>query len=377
MRQPPSPNRPQVAVYYFPNWHPSPRNNDYYGLGENEWKVVQAARPRFAGHHQPKVPAWGYEDEALPENMAKKIAAAADHGVDAFIFDWYWYDHGAMLHEALENAFLKAPNRDRLKFALMWANHDPVTRATFESAVDHCVEAYFQQPSYWLVDGKPYFSIYEFHTLIKGLGGLVETRVALDYLRERAAAAGLPGVHLNAVECGLQQLPPEYAADRNAFLAYMGVDSVTSYVWIHNPVIPDFPTNAYPVVAERAAGFWDTFTREFALPYHPNVTMGWDSWPRVPADQPFAAGPYPAFPLLTENSPAAFRNALSAARSFVESHPASQGIITINAWNEWTEGSYLEPDTTHGMAYLEAIRDVFASLAVGETNFSRSDGQQS
>jgi glycosyl transferase family WbsX len=372
----PFPNPCQVAAYYFPNWHPSPRNNDYYGLGENEWKIVQAARPRFAGHQQPKVPAWGYEDEALPENMAKKIDAAADHGVDAFIFDWYWYDNGAMLHEALENAFLQAPNRDRLKFGIMWANHDPVTRATFEAAVDNCLAAYFKQPNYWNVDGKPYFSIYEFHTLIKGLGGLGETRAALDYLRECASAAGLPGVHLNAVEWGLQQLPPEYADDRNAFLAYMGVDSVTSYVWIHNPVIPDFPTNAYPVVAERVADFWDAFTGEFGVPYHPNVTMGWDSWPRVPASQPFAAGAYPAFPLLTENTPAAFRDALEAARYFVESHPASQGIITINAWNEWTEGSYLEPDTTHGMAYLEAIRDVFTPLpATNEASSNQAGGQ--
>ena len=98
---------------------------------------------------------------------------------------------------------------------------------------------------------------------------------------------------------------------------------------------------------------------------------------RKPMVQPFASGPYPAFPLLTENSPAAFRNVLSAARSFVESRPTSQRIITLNAWNEWTEGSYLEPDTTHGMAYLEAIRDVFASpAAVGETSLSPVNGQQ-
>ena len=32
---------------------------------------------------------------------------------------------------------------------------------------------------------------------------------------------------------------------------------------------------------------------------------------------------------------------------------------TINSWNEWTEGSYLEPDTVHGMGYLEAVKRVF------------------
>ena len=113
------------------------------------------------------------------------------------------------------------------------------------------------------------------------------------------------------------------------------------------------------------------------MPYHPNVTMGWDSWPRVPADQPFAFGPYPALPLIVKNSPAAFRDALSAARSFVETHPTSQGILTINAWNEWTEGSYLEPDAAHGMAYLEAIREVFAPTGVAsEASLTPVDGQQ-
>jgi glycosyl transferase family WbsX len=360
-----SPAACQVAVYYFPNWHPSPRNNDYYGLGENEWKVVRAATPRFSGHQQPKVPAWGYEDEARPEIMTKKISVAADHGVDAFIFDWYWYDTGPMLHEALENGFLKSPAHDRLKFGIMWANHDPVSRTTFEAAVDHCIQAYFSQPMYWRVDDKPYFSIYEFHTLIKGLGGLPETRAALDYLRERSRAAGLPGVHLNAAEWGLQQLPGDYASDRNAFLAHMGIDSVTSYVWIHNPLLPEFPTNPYPVVAERAAAYWEKFTHEFKVAYHPNVTMGWDSWPRAPLTEPFRPGDYPALPLITDNTPAAFRQALAAARAFVENHPTSQGIITINAWNEWTEGSYLEPDTTHGLGYQDAIREVFRTPGPG------------
>jgi len=349
----------QVAVYYFPNWHPSPRRMDYYGLGDNEWQAVKAARPRFAGHQQPKVPAWSYEDEAQPEVMEKKVRVAADHGIDAFIFDWYWYeDTGPLLHEALERAFLPAAN-NRLKFGVMWANHAPVTRATFEAAVDHCIVNYFNHPAYWRIDGKPYFSIYECHTLMAGLGGLAATRAALDTLRDRARAAGLPGVHLNVVEWGLQQLPAGLAADRNAFLTYLGIDSVTSYVWIHNPVLTEFPTNPYPAAAQRAATYWETFTNEFTAAYHPNVTMGWDSWPRVPPSQPFQPGPYPALPLLTDNTPEAFRQALQSARTFVEAHPTSQGIITINAWNEWTEGSYLEPDTRYGLGYLEAIRDVF------------------
>ncbi|MCP4641009.1 MAG: family 78 glycoside hydrolase catalytic domain, partial [bacterium] len=74
-----------VACYYFPNYHPDARNAKIHGEGWDEWELVKAAKPRFDGHHQPNVPLWGYEDESDPAAMAKKIDAAADHGIDAFI----------------------------------------------------------------------------------------------------------------------------------------------------------------------------------------------------------------------------------------------------------------------------------------------------
>ena len=83
-----------IAAYYFPNYHPDARNAKQHGEGWTEWELVKNARPRFEGHRQPNVPLWGYTDESNPEEMARKIAAAADHGIDAFIFDWYWFDDG-------------------------------------------------------------------------------------------------------------------------------------------------------------------------------------------------------------------------------------------------------------------------------------------
>ena len=80
-------NPTEIAAYYFPNWHPNPRNDKIYGPGESEWVKVREAQPRFSGHNQPKVPLWGYDDESDPARMALRIAAAADHGITAFIFD--------------------------------------------------------------------------------------------------------------------------------------------------------------------------------------------------------------------------------------------------------------------------------------------------
>jgi hypothetical protein len=349
----------QVAVYYFPNWHPCKWNEKSYGAGNSEWEIVRKAKPRFRGHQQPKVPLWGYEDESKPAVMEKKIAAAAEHGVDAFIYDWYWWENGPSLEAGLEKGFFGANNNSLLKFGIMWANHRPVSRQTFDAAIDHIVKDYFQRPSYWTIEGKPYFSIYELHTLIAGLGGLDETCRAMDSLREKTVRAGLPGIHFNAVEWGLRNLPEPEMEAQNRMIAALGVESVTDYVWVHHVPTPRFPENPYPEVAEGAYKDWDRFGAAYPVPYHPNVTMGWDSWPRVPADKPFEPGAYPATPLVTANSPEEFGKALQRARAWLERPEVKQKILTINAWNEWTEGSYLEPDTVNSMGYLEAIQRIF------------------
>ena len=91
-------NRYQIGAYYFPNYHAEPRNETLYGKGWTEWELMKHARPRFTGHQQPKVPAWGYEDESDPAVFARKIDAAADYGLTQFIFDWYWHEEGMFLN---------------------------------------------------------------------------------------------------------------------------------------------------------------------------------------------------------------------------------------------------------------------------------------
>jgi len=78
-----------VAAYYYPGTHPDPRWDQNKYPGFTEWDEIKAANPRFPGHLQPNPPVWGYQNEAQPEVMAQKIAAAATYGVNAFIFDWY------------------------------------------------------------------------------------------------------------------------------------------------------------------------------------------------------------------------------------------------------------------------------------------------
>jgi len=369
-----------VACYYFPNYHPSDaRNNKQKGQAWTEWQLVKAARPRFPGHQQPKVPLWGYTDESDPNQMTQKIGAAADHGIDAFIFDWYWYDDGPFLERGLEEGFLKAKNNDRLKFALMWANHDwidihpyrkdapqtllypgRVSPETFQTVCDYAIARYFKHPSYWTIDGCPYFSVYDLTKLIAIFGSIEKTREGLDQFRQKVQAAGFANLHINAVLWGRTILPGEtLPIDPQILVQKLGVDSVTSYVWIHHVGLPKMQTDFGDVQREYFT-YWDRARAMFDVPYYPNITMGWDSSPRADQRDPYGHYGYPFMNMIANNTPERFEAALRAARKKLLENDGPF-ILNINCWNEWTEGSYLEPDTLHGMAYLQAVKRVFGN----------------
>ncbi|MEN8192628.1 MAG: glycoside hydrolase family 99-like domain-containing protein [Bacteroidota bacterium] len=371
-------NNVTVACYYFPNYHPSDaRNQKLKGEGWSEWKLVKEAKPRFESHHQPNVPLWDYTDESDPKQMAQKIEAASSHGIDAFIFDWYWYNDGPFLERALDEGFLNAPNNDRLKFSLMWANHDwvdihpytkgkeakllypgAITKETFNQVCEHVIDKYFLHPSYWKIEGKPYFSFYDLNKLMESFGSIEATRKALDEFRDKAKLAGLPDIHLNAVVWGSPILPGEVTqADPADIVKRLGFDSVTSYVWIHHVQLPEMKTD-FKYVQDEYFKYWSEAEKMFNVPYYPNVTMGWDSSPRALQEQSFDNSGYPFMHTISGNTPERFKQALLAAKQRLEKDMGPK-ILNINCWNEWTEGSYLEPDTRNGMAYLEAIKNIF------------------
>jgi hypothetical protein len=228
-----------------------------------------------------------------------------------------------------------------------------------ERITDYVVEHYFCAPSYWKIDGCPYFSFYELFQLVKGLGGIEPARKALQSFRDKTKAAGFKDLHLNAVIWGIRVLPGEQSlADPRQALADLGFDSVTSYVWIHHIDMPDFPATDYRRVLEGASRYWSEAAEAYGVPYYPNITMGWDSSPRTVQSDVFDQAGYPFIPTLGNNTPEAFQEALVRVKAFLDERRGPK-IFSINAWNEWTEGSYLEPDTRYGLAYLEALKAVF------------------
>ena len=367
-----------VATYYFPNWGP---------FEDSEWKRVNEAKPRFEGHQQPKVPLWGYTNENEPQHMVQRIDAAADNGLDVFIFDWYYSDliptpegenehygwsGSKYLYMALEEGFLHAPNNNRMKFSLMWCNHDlqyshkgAVKPETFESLTDYVIENYFSHPSYWLIDGCPYFSIYQMNSFLETFGNdYGKAAEAMKQFRKKVKAAGFPDLHLNAVLWGIKD-------DMEKIIEEFGINSTTSYVWIHHNDMPDAPATEYTKAAddyfksvESGGGIngLENPASEISVPYHVNVSMGWDSSPRckdIPNSEWLERTDYPYLPVMVNNTPELFKKYLAKAKAMTLEKPANARIITINSWNEWGEGSYLEPDTINGMAFLEAIKEVY------------------
>ena len=105
---------------------------------------------------------------------------------------------------------------------------------------------------------------------------------------------------------------------------------------------------------------WVRMCREYDIPYFPNVTMGWDSSPRTIQSEIWEPVGYPYSNMISDNTPENFRLALDETRQRLAGLDIPQ-ILNINCWNEWTEGSYLEPDNVHGTAYLDAVKSVFLS----------------
>ncbi len=358
-----------IAAYVWPSYTgDDPRARIFWDQGYGEWQTVKAMTPKFEGHKWPRKPLWGYVNEADPYVMEMQIEAAASHGVNVFIYDWYWYDDKPFLQECLENGFLKARNNHKMKFFLMWANHTAntmwdkrisdlripvwdgaVDRDIFNKVVHMTIEKYFKHPCYYKIDGKPVYMIFHPQNLVRGLGGIEETKKALEYFREQTVKAGFPGLELQL--CVKGKGNPDILLDEKTSiqdLVHQGVfDSGTCYQY------RDFtPTNVpYPEMFAGAIKEIDRIGNDLRITMYPHVSVGWDSNPR-----------YNIFhdDVCYDNTPENVQKAFEYAKNYVDTHKELKApLITVNSWNEWTEGSYLHPDDLYGYGYLEAIKKVF------------------
>jgi len=346
--------KPKLIAFYLPQFHPIPENDAWWGKGFTEWTNVTRARPLFEGHYQPRLPAdLGFYDLRLPDVLDAQASLARQAGIHGFCFHYYWFKGGRrLLEKPLER--LLATGRPDFPFCLCWANeswtrrwdgeesetlmaqaHDP------ESDIDflRSVLPYLRDPRYIRIAGRPLLLIYRASLLpdmaatigrwraeTQRLGEAMPYLVAaetFDLPAETAAAAGFDAV------C---EFPPHGAA-----AAALARQQWPAFQSPFQGRLLDYPKVCDLFLAREAGPL-----RRFRT-----VTLDWDNTARRGS----------AALVTTRFSVADYHRWLSGAlRASRDTAPPEEQFVFINAWNEWAEGTYLEPDQLRGHDCLAATR---------------------
>lgn len=351
-------DRVRTIAFYLPQFHPIPENDLWWGRGFTEWTNVSKARPNFVGHDQPRQPAdLGYYDLRLPEIMRQQAALARRYGLSGFCFYYYWFDGHRLLERPIEN-LLQQGGID-FPFCLCWANENWTRRWDGQEqevlmaqrhspdddlAVIRDLMRYMAHPDYIRIDGRPLLLIYR-------VGLFPDFKATAQRWREACRREGLGEIYLALVESfeltSVGATPQQFGCDAAVEFPPHGMGE---------PYPPRTPL-LNPDFQGTTADYRDLATR-FALRAHPaykrfsGVMPGWDNTAR------------------RQNHSYVFENATPGAfQAWLETtlqrtrhqHHGDERIVFINAWNEWAEGAYLEPDRRFGHTYLEALRNALDS----------------
>jgi len=326
-----------VGVYYFPGWQSqSSYWNDLKGLPDSRspnvpWPDLE--------------PLLGYYAEEDTKIAEQHIEWASQYGINFFAYDWYWDGKSTTLNHAIDN-FLKATNNSKLKFSMLWANHNSVPRSLkeFDDMVDYWLKHYLKHPQYYQFNDKPVIYVFSNSLLeadAKKFGWSANT--LLKRANDLAISSGLPGIFFVATTNARPSDAVEEQLVMQGFSAYSGWNYVVSK--------DKSPVADYQAMVETYLDFYIAAkTTKSALPYIASASPGWDSrpWNGVSA-------------VVRENpTPEKFKQMLLGAKQLIDSNKTGiPNIIMIEAWNEFGEGAYIEPTKKWGFEYLKTIRDVF------------------
>jgi hypothetical protein len=347
-----------ALAFYLPQFHTCPENDAWWGRGFTEWTNLPRALPRFAGHYQPRIPRdLGHYALDNPAVMRRQIELAKGGGLHGFVFYFYWFNGRRLLDRPLD-AFLADPTLD-FPFCLMWANENwsrrwdgserdvlisQDYRAEDEPALVASFARHFADSRYIRLGGRPLLMVYRPGLIPDAAASVARWRarfrgahgedpllvMAQTFENERPTALGLDG----AVEFPPHKLSKGLAL-LNERLAYLDPE-FTGQVYDYDALVgqslgaaaPDFP------LIKTAIPGWDNDARRqgAGLVVHGATPAKYEAWlgrlVREAEARPFLGTP----------------------------------LVCINAWNEWAEGAYLEPDLHFGAAFLNATARAIAGL---------------
>lgn len=349
----------RVIAFYLPQFHPIPENDRFWGKGFTEWTNVKRARPQFEGHYQPRVPGdLGFYDLRQVEVQQRQVELAKLYGIGGFCFYFYWFNGSRVLEAPLEQ-YLTNPGLD-LPFCLCWANEnwtrtwDGLTKEVLveqkhspedDIAFIQNLARYLEDPRYIRVNGRPIVIVYRPNLLPDALA-------TAKRWRSWCTEHGIGEIYLAYVQSFETVDPANYGFD--AAIEFppnnMNCPPYTAKLSSKNP---NFTGSLFD---------WNFFVRRSEHYQTPTYTLfrgvnpSWDNEARRPERGTILVG----------SSPELYCFWLSNALrdTITRFDDRSERLIFVNAWNEWAEGAYLEPDSRFGYAYLQATRNAIEKVAL-------------
>jgi lipopolysaccharide biosynthesis protein len=349
-------SRVHIIAYYLPQFHPVPENDTWWGAGFTEWTNVTRANPLFEGHRQPRLPSdLGFYDLRLAEVREAQAELARRYGLAAFCYYYYWFNGRRVLQRPLDEVL--ASGRPDFPFLICWANepwtrnwdglrHDVLLPQTYDMGwakrFADDIAPLLRDKRYFRLDGKPMLLIYR-------IGHIPGAGDAMQQLRAALSERGLPEVHLAAAWVRFPE-DSELPANPSA----LGLDAYFEFPphALHSQRFRSLPSGLTEKFEGDVYDYNRTVTTTLATldetltgRRHRCVMLGWDNTARTGARAHIFHGA----------TPANFRRWLRGTVVH-ERRQAGERVIFINAWNEWAEGTYLEPDRDFGCGWLEAVR---------------------
>lgn len=359
----------KIIPFYLPQFHSIPENDKWWGEGFTEWTNVRKAKPYRKGQRQPRVPLDNnYYDLSKVETLKWQADLANKYGIYGFCFYHYWFNGKLLLEKPSQNLLA---NKDiNLRFCFSWAN-EPWARTwdgknrevlmpqeygdqtEWKKHFEYLLP-FFKDARYIKEQGKPMFIIYKSASIEK-------CEEMMRYWQGLAKDAGFPGIHF--VETLKKWLPETRNLPFDAKVEFepTGAKNVSSLYLqrirrysirlinnLFNTSLPEHPTVTFNEECRKS------LTSLSPKGTYPGVFMGWDNSPRIKEK-----GVY-----ITRPTKEQFKNYLKE-KILIGNEIYGTEYVFINAWNEWAEGTYLEPDTEMEYSYLEAIKEV---LEEEETN---------
>lgn len=348
----------QLIAYYLPQFHPIPENEKNWGPGFTEWRNVARALPLFQGHIQPRHPGdLGYYDLRLPDVLRQQAKIAKNYGLTGFAFYYYWFNSQVIMETPIENIY---KNKDiDINYCVFWANENwtrswdglnsnVILRQEHSEEDDlnfiRHISKYFEDKRYIHYHGKPLLMIYRpslFPEIRKTTdiwrkwciqNGFKEPYLVMSQSFQRSGSNSYITPDSIGFDAAVE-FPPHVGTAGNIEKAMR----VTGLNWF------DKQNSAGVISYKSAIDVWSQ-PNKYDFKLHKCVFPSWDNTPRrVNGGGTVYYG----------SQPKLYKDWLRNVIDISESHD----LIFINAWNEWAEGAFLEPDLIYGYAYLDATYD--------------------